>query len=323
MITLKTVRVERFAVDGSFNISRGPKTEVDVVYCEVTDGTYIGRGEGTPIYYEGETADLCAVAIETQGRQRQSLTREDLLKTMMEGAARNALDAALWDLEVASTGMPLWRLAGLPEPKSLITAFTISLNDPDTMRAAAIAAAAKGYPLLKLKLNGHDDLLRVAAVRSGAPDARLIIDANEAWADVDLLAMTSALKDMGVELIEQPVGAGLEGDLDGVISSLPLCADESCHVAEDIPLVAGRFQAVNIKLDKAGGLTEALRLSEAAKARGMKTMVGCMLSTSLGIHPAFHLAQTADWVDLDGPALLKDDRQGGFRFEGGRISLPS
>jgi L-alanine-DL-glutamate epimerase-like enolase superfamily enzyme len=322
MITLKTVRVERFAVAGSFNISRGPKTKVDVVYCEVTDGTHVGRGEGTPIYYEGETAELCVEAIETRARQNRPLARDDLLKTMMEGAARNALDAALWDLEVRATDTPLWKLAGLPEPKPLITAYTISLNDPDTMQNHARTAAAKGYPLLKLKLNGEDDLMRVAAVRVGAPDARLIIDANEAWTDVNLEEMTAALKTLGVELIEQPVAAGLEDDLAGVTASLPFCADESCHVAEDIERVAATFQAVNIKLDKAGGLTEALRLSEAAKARGLKTMVGCMLSSSLGILPAFHLAQTADWVDLDGPALLADDREGGFRFEGGRIILP-
>lgn len=322
MINLKTVRVERFAVDGSFIISRGAKTDVDVVYCEVTDGTHIGRGEGTPIYYEGETAELCAEAIETRVRQNRPLLREDLLQTMMEGAARNALDAALWDLEVHATGTPLWKLAGLPEPRPLVTAYTISLNDPDTMKTDAAKAAARGYPLLKLKLNGEDDLLRVAAVRIGAPDARLIIDANEAWADIDLQEMTAALKSLGVELIEQPVGAGLEDSLESAATSLPFCADESCHVAEDIDRIAGSFHAVNIKLDKAGGLTEALRLSEAAKARGLKTMVGCMLSTSLGIHPAFHLAQTADWVDLDGPALLAHDREGGFSFSRGTISLP-
>ncbi|WP_017671463.1 dipeptide epimerase [Blastomonas sp. AAP53] len=321
MITLKTVRVERFAVDGSFIISRGAKTDVDVVYCEVTDGTHVGRGEGTPIYYEGETAELCAEAIDLRAKQNRPLTRDDLLKTMMEGAARNALDAALWDLEVQATGKPLWQLAKLPQPKPLITAYTISLGDPETMKADARKAAIKGYPLLKLKLNGEDDLLRVSAVRIGAPEARLIVDANEAWEDVDLAEITSALKKLGVELIEQPVGAGFEDDLQGVRSALPFCADESCHVAEDIERVAGSFQAVNIKLDKAGGLTEALRLSEAAKAHGLKTMVGCMLSTSLGIHPAFHLAQTADWVDLDGPALLQRDRDGGFRFDSGRISL--
>lgn len=323
MITLKTAHVEQFAVDGSFVISRGPKTSVDVVYCEVTDGTHIGRGEGTPIYYEGETADLCVAAIEQRATQPDPLTRESLLQTMTEGAARNALDCALWDLEVHATGTPLWTLAGLPQPVPLVTAYTISLNDPAAMQAAAARAAASGYPLLKLKLNGEDDLARVTAVRLGAPKARLIIDANEAWGNVNIAELTHALKQLGVELVEQPVEAGHEDVLDGIASSLPLCADESCHVAEDIDRVAGLFQAVNIKLDKAGGLTEALRLSNAAKAKGLKTMVGCMLSTSLGIHPAFHLAQTADWVDLDGPALLKQDRANGFRFRQGQVSLPS
>ncbi|WP_373488043.1 dipeptide epimerase [Blastomonas sp.] len=322
MISLKTVRVERFAVNGSFIISRGAKTDVDVVYCEVTDGTHVGCGEGTPIYYEGETAELCAEAIDMRCKQNRAISREDLLKSMMEGAARNALDAALWDLEVKATGKPLWQLASLPEPKPLVTAYTISLNEPEVMKADAKKAASKGFPLLKLKLNGEDDLLRVAAVRIGAPDARLIVDANEAWAEVDLEEMAGALKKLGVELIEQPVEAGFEEDLDGVSSPLPFCADESCHVAEDIERIAGTFQAVNIKLDKAGGLTEALRLNAAAKARGLKTVVGCMLSTSLGIHPAFHLAQTADWVDLDGPALLKKDRAGGFVYKDGMISLP-
>lgn len=322
MITLKTVRVERFAVNGSFIISRGAKTHVDVVYCEVTDGTYVGRGEGTPIYYEGETAELCAEAIEARARQQGPLERHDLLNSMPRGAARNALDASLWDLEVQATGRPLWALAKLPEPAALVTAFTISLNDPQIMQANAAKAAANGYPLLKLKLNGDDDIARVNAVREGAPGARLIIDANEAWKDADLEKMTRALQKLGVELVEQPVMAGAEADLAGVVSHLPFCADESCHTAADLDGVAGLFQAINIKLDKAGGLTEAIRLNDAAKARGLKTMVGCMLSTSLGISPAFHLAQTADWVDLDGPALLYNDRAGGFCFEGGKISLP-
>lgn len=322
MTTLKTVRVERFAVDGSFIISRGAKTHVDVVYCEVTDGHHVGCGEGTPIYYEGETAEQCAEEIEARASLNRPLTRDDLLTTMTEGAARNALDSALWDLEVQATGKPLWQLAALPEPRPLITAFTISLNTPDIMQNEAAKAAANGYPLLKLKLNGQDDLLRVAAVRQGAPGARLIVDANEAWDDVDLLDMAARLHLLGVELIEQPVRAGLEDLLTGVTAALPFCADESCHVAEDIGHAAGAFQAVNIKLDKAGGLTEALRLSQAARAQGLKVMLGCMLSTSLGIRPAFHLAQTADWVDLDGPALLKSDREPGFRFDKGMIHLP-
>jgi len=319
MIRLQTVRVERFAVDGQFVISRGAKTHVDTVYCEITDGTHVGRGESTPIYFEGETAELCADTIAMRCKQNRPLSREDLLESMMEGAARNALDAALWDLEAHATGKPVWRLAGLPEPKPLVTAFTISLGEPSAMQADAAAAAAKGFALLKLKLDGEDDRDRVAAVRRGAPTARLIVDANEAWGEVDIGAMASDLAGLGVELIEQPVESGFEDDLDGVDASVPLCADESCHTAEDVARVKDNFQAVNIKLDKAGGLTEALRLNRQAREAGLKVMVGCMLSSSLGIAPAFALAQTADWVDLDGPALLAKDRPDGFRFERGMI----
>lgn len=319
MIKLKQATVERYAVDGEFIISRGAKTDVDVVYCEVTDGTHVGRGEGTPIYYEGETAELCVEAIEMRAKQNRAITREDLLDSMMEGAARNALDAALWDLEAKASGKPLWQLAGLPQPKPLVTAFTISLKDPAEMEADARAAVAKGYPLLKIKLNGEDDLARVQAVRNGAPKARLIVDANEAWDELDIMDIAMALHGLGVELIEQPVSAGFEDELMGVESPIPLCADESCHTAEDIERVEGVFQAINIKLDKAGGLTEALRLAERARTRELGITVGCMLSTSLGIAPAFALAQIANWVDLDGPALLKKDRPGGFRFEQGMI----
>ncbi|MEZ5709409.1 MAG: N-acetyl-D-Glu racemase DgcA [Blastomonas sp.] len=319
MITLKTVKVERFVVDGSFNIARGAKTDVDVVYCEVTDGTHVGRGEGTPIYYEGETADLCVEAIDMRCKQNRALSRGDLLDTMMEGAARNALDAALWDLEVQASGKPLWKLAGLPEPQPLVTAYTISLNDPGQMEADAAKAMERGYPLLKVKLSGEDDIARIAAVRKGSPKARIIADANESWDEIDILDMANALHPLGVELIEQPVSAGFEDELMGIESPIPLCADESCHTSEDIERVEGVFQAINIKLDKTGGLTEALRLAERARTRQLGIMVGCMLSTSLGIAPAFALAQKANWVDLDGPALLKKDRPGGFRFDKGMI----
>ena len=319
MIKLKTAQVERFKVDGEFIISRGAKTDVDVVYCEVTDGTHVGRGEGTPIYYEGETAELCVEAIEMRTKQNRPITREDLLDSMMEGAARNALDAALWDLEVQASGKPLWRLARLPEPKALVTAYTISLKDPAEMQADAVAATEAGYPLLKVKLNGVNDLARVQAVRAGAPQARLIVDANESWDEIDILDMANALFPLGVELIEQPVSAGFEDELMGVETPIPLCADESCHTSEDIERVEGVFQAINIKLDKTGGLTEALRLAQKAREADIGIVVGCMLSSSLGITPAFALAQIANWVDLDGPALLKRDRNGGFKFSDGMI----
>ncbi len=319
MITLQSATVERFAVNGEFVIARGAKTDVDVVVCEVTDGTHVGRGEGTPIYYEGETAELCVEAIEMRCKQNRALSREDLLDSMMEGAARNALDCALWDLESKQTGKPIWELADLPEPKALVTAYTISLGEPEVMEADARKAAAT-YTLLKVKLNGENDRARVAAVRAGAPDARIIVDANEAWDEIDIVSEAMAMHELGVELIEQPVSAGFEDELMGVKAAVLLCADESCHTSEDIERVTGCFQVVNVKLDKAGGLTEALRLVAKAKEAELGVMVGCMLSTSLGIAPAFALAQVANWADLDGPALLKKDRDGGFKFEGGMIS---
>lgn len=318
-ISLKDVRVERWAVDGHFTIARGDKTHVDVVVCEVTDGTHVGIGEGTPIYYEGETAELCADAITMRMNQDQPVSREDLLETMMEGAARNALDCALWDLESKQTGQPVWQLAGLPEPKPLLTAITISLAAPDVMQAAAAKAVAAGYQLLKMKLAGEGDLDRVRAVRGGAPNARLIVDANESWDEIDIAEAAGALADLGVEMIEQPVSAGSEELLLGLSAPVPFCADESAQTYEDLDRLDGAFQAVNVKLDKAGGLTSALLLAEKARMRGLDIMVGCMLSTSLGIAPAFALAQKARWVDLDGPALLKKDRDGGFTFKDGMI----
>ncbi len=318
MISLLSTKVERWPVDGAFVISRGAKTDVDVVIAEVSDGTHKGRGEGTAIYYEGETAALCAEAISMRAKQKRALMRDDLLVSMMEGAGRNALDCALWDLEAKASGKPVWQLAGLPEPKALITAFTVSLGEPGVMEAAARAAAAQGYGLLKCKLTGEGDRERMKAVRMGAPKARLIVDANESWDEIDIEEEAHALAALGVELIEQPVPAGEEELLEGVKSPIPFCADESCHTHEDLDRLSG-FSAINIKLDKAGGLTEALKLAAGAKMRGLDIMVGCMLSTSLAIAPAFLLAQTAKWVDLDGALLLAKDRAGGLKQKGGLL----
>lgn len=323
MIKVTKAGVERFSTKQDFIIARGAKNDVDVVVCEVTDGTHIGRGEGTPIYYEGETAELCVDAINMRAKQNRPITREDLLDSMMEGAARNALDAALWDLEVKATGKPLWQLAGLPAPQALQTAFTISLNDPAIMESEAKKAAANGYGLLKLKLDENQIIERVAAVRKGAPNARLIVDANESWDELDILDIAHALHGHDVELIEQPVSAGFEDELMALNSPILLCADESCHTSEDIERVDGCFQAVNIKLDKTGGLTEALRLAKKAQENDLAIMVGCMLSSSLGVAPAFALAGLANWVDLDGSALLKKDREGGFTFDNGQIIPPA
>ncbi len=307
--------VERWPVAGAFIISRGAKTSVDVVVCTVSDGEHVGRGEGTPIYYEGETAEACAAVINAyQG----PLDREALLEAMPRGAARNALDCALWDLEAKQAGAPVWQLAGVQPPTPLPTAFTISLNDPARMEKDARAAVGRGFALLKCKLTGQGDQERIAAVRTGAPGARLIVDANESWHDLDIAAEAAALAALGVEMVEQPVFHGREDRLANVKAPLPLCADESCHTRADLDRLTD-FDAVNIKLDKAGGLTEALALARTARERGFRIMVGCMLSTSLGIAPAALVAQGADWIDLDGALLLAKDREGGLSLQDGLL----
>ncbi|HMN55308.1 MAG TPA: dipeptide epimerase [Sphingopyxis sp.] len=326
-IQLKSVRVERWPVAGAFVISRGAKTHVDVVVAEVADGDAIGRGEGTPVYYLGEDAAGCRDRILQAASHVAGLeaaeARGAIQEIMAPGAARNALDCALWDLEAKQRGLRLWQLAGCDgAPTARVTAFTISLGTPGAMAEAAATAEADGYRLLKIKLTGEDDRLRVAGVRKGAPNARLIVDANESWGQVDLLGEAEALADMGVEMIEQPVPVGSDALLDGVYAPIPFVADESCHTAADVARIGPFYDGVNIKLDKAGGLTEAMRLADAADAAGLSIMVGCMLCTSLAIAPAFVLAQRARWVDLDGPALLARDREGGFEFREGRVAPP-
>jgi L-alanine-DL-glutamate epimerase-like enolase superfamily enzyme len=315
MTRILSATVERWPVAGAFIISRGAKTFVDVVVCTVGDGDHFGRGEGTAIYYEGETAEGCAAAI---GAYAGPLDRQALLEAMPRGAARNALDCALWDLEAKRAGQPVWRLAGLAAPAPLPTAFTISLNDPARMEADARAATARGFGMLKCKLTGAGDRDRIAAVRAGAPQARLIVDANESWHDLDIAAEAAALAALGVEMVEQPIRHGEEQRLAGVAARLPLCADESCHTRADLDRL-GDFDAINIKLDKAGGLTEALALAREGRARGFRIMVGCMLGTSLGIAPAALVAKGADWIDLDGALLLAEDRPGALPLRDGLL----
>lgn len=317
-------RVERFAVRGSFIIARGAKTHVDVVVATVGDGTYIGRGEATAIYYRSETAETVVAAVLAQGDAvAAGASRADLLTLMPAGAARNALDAALWDLEAKASGQRVWQRLALPEPRPMLTALTISLGEPGVMAAAA--ALARGRELLKIKLGGEGgpaaDIERVAAVHRAAPDARLIVDANEAWGGTDIARTAAALAALGVELIEQPVPAGQDALLGGVRSAVPIAADESCHDRASLDEIVGRYSHINIKLDKAGGLTEALALVHAARQRGLGVMTGCMLSTSLGIAPAFYVAMQGQYADLDGPLLI-EDRTGGLRFEGSDVWPP-
>ncbi len=312
-----SARIERFAVRGSFTIARGPKHHVDVVVAEIRDGDHRGRGEGTAIYYHGDSAEAALERVLAQSDAiAAGATRADLLETMPAGAARNALDAALWDLEAKASGVAVWRRLALPVPQPLLTAFTISLGDPADMAAAA--GAARGRELLKIKLGGSDgwrgDVERATAVHRAAPDARLIVDANEAWAATDIERTAAALAGLGVELIEQPVPAGQDALLDGVRSAVPLAADESCQTRASLDAIIGRYRFINIKLDKAGGLTEALALVHAAKLRGLGIMTGCMLSTSLGIAPAVLVAMQGTYADLDGPLLI-EDRAEALRFE--------
>lgn len=319
MITLKSATVERWVLKQPFIMARGAKSDVDVVVCEVTDGTYIGRGEGTPLYYEGETAELCVDAIEMRAKQNKPISREDLLNTMMEGAARNAFDAALWDLEAKASGKPLWQVAGVQKPEPMLTAYPVSLGSPEAMRDAAAKAAAAGYSLLKVMLDAEDIMARITAVREGAPAARLIVDANESWEELDILSMAMGLQQLGVELIEQPVSAGFEDELMALETPVPFSADESCHTSEDIDRVEDCFGAITINLDKTGGLTEALVLAQQAQARDISIVASSMLCTSLGIAPAMVLAQKANWVDLAAPALLKKDRADAVSYHDGMI----
>lgn len=320
-----TAVVEHWSVDGQFIIARGAKQFVDLLVVAISDGSHIGYGEGTAIYYHGETAEKCLSQVErvtdTLANHPVSIARQMLQTCLAPGAARNALDCALWDLQAKQSGIPLWELLGLSTaPVPLQTAFTISLNTPATMQADARNAAQYGYGVLKLKLNGEADRDRVAAVRAGAPTVQIIVDANESWGDLDIAAEAEVLKNLGVAMIEQPLPAGRDGALASITSALPIFADESCHVAADVPRLMGLYQGVNIKLDKAGGLTEALALRRAALSANMQVMVGCMLSTSLALQPAFLAAQGCTWVDLDGPALLQKDRPGGFVFANGSLS---
>jgi L-Ala-D/L-Glu epimerase len=316
MISL-SVTIERWPVAGAFIIARGAKTHVDVVVVEAREGETIGRGEGTPIYYKGESAQSCVDQI---AALPAGIDRAAVQHLLPHGAARNAVDCALWDLAARQAGVPLWHLAGLPDPQPLVTAMTVSLGTPEKMEADAAALSQK-TSLLKLKLAGEGDADRVAAVRRGAPLSQIIVDANEAWTGRDVGAEAAVLAGFGVEMIEQPVKAGEDHLLDGVVSPLPFVADESCQDRADLARLQGRYAGINIKLDKAGGLTEGIALAAEARSMGFDVMIGCMLSTSLGIAPAFLLGAGARWVDLDGALLLAEDRAQRCAMRDGMMTL--
>lgn len=314
-------RIERWKTRRPFVIARGAKDHVDVVVAEVHAGPLRGRGEGTPIYYRGDSAEAALAAIEAQADAvAAGVGRAELLDLMPAGAARNALDSALWDLEAKQTGIPVWQRIGLPRPRPMLTAFTISLGEPAAM--AAQARHASGHILLKLKLGGEGDIDRVAAVRHAVPHARLVADANEAWAGMDVERMCRELAAFRLELIEQPLPAGADEELRRIDPAIPLAADESCHDRATLEDVVGKYRFINLKLDKCGGLTEALALIHAARQRGLGLMTGCMLSTSLGVAPAFLAAMHGTYADLDGPLLLAQDREHGLRFADGEAGPP-
>lgn len=318
-----TVEAQSWPIAGAFTISRGSKTEARVVVASVTENGLTGRGECVPYARYGESEKDVVAAIKAQQQAlSDGMTREQLQRAMPRGAARNALDCALWDLEAKLAGRQVWELAGLMVPRALTTAYTLSLGTPDEMREAARAAAHR--PLLKLKLGdgSNEDIARVEGVRAGAPNAALIVDANEGWKAEDVLPMAHELARLGVSLIEQPVPAQDDEVLRGIESPVPLCADESAHGLEGMKRLVGLYDFVNVKLDKTGGLTEALSVMRCAKRRNLRVMVGCMVATSLAMAPAMLIAQMADYVDLDGPLLLARDREPSLRYEGSLVYPP-
>jgi L-Ala-D/L-Glu epimerase len=308
------VRIEHWPIAGSFTISRGAKTQAAVVVAELSDGHRRGRGECVPYARYGETVDGVAETIAAlTGEVTRGLDRGALQGAMKPGAARNALDCAFWDLAAKRAGKPVHELAGLPAPKPLVTAYTISLAEPNIM--AEQAAKAAGRALLKVKLGSADDRARIMAVRRAAPHAELIVDANEGWAPANLADNLAACAQAGVTLVEQPLPADADDVLSRIARPLPVCADESVHARASLSGLVGKYDAVNIKLDKAGGLTEALAMVKDAERLGFALMAGCMVATSLAIAPAILIGQRARVVDLDGALLLARDRPDGLRYE--------
>lgn len=310
------MKAESWPIAGSFTIARGSKTTADVIVVELTHGQTVGWGEGVPYKRYGETVWQCREALENV----KTLIAAGETPDSLPMAARNALDSARWDLRAKLEGQPVWKLAGLAKPKPVITAYTISLDTPEAM--GAHAKRVNNLPLLKIKLGKPGDEDRLAAIRTSVPKARLIIDANEGWSADVLPTMLAACKLHRVELVEQPLPAEADGFLSSFKRDVFICADESAHSAKGLENLRGKYDAVNIKLDKTGGLTPALDMAKSAKALGFKTMVGCMVGTSLSMAPAFLVAQMADYVDLDGPLLLAADREPGIAYKDGLMQPP-
>ncbi|MFC5068248.1 N-acetyl-D-Glu racemase DgcA [Flaviflagellibacter deserti] len=316
------VRIEHWPIAGRFTIARGAKTEAVVVVAEIDDGKVSGFGECVPYARYGETVEDVAKAVEKMAaRVSDGIETSDLQSVLPPGAARNALDCALWDLASKRSGRRIWDIAGIKAPTAAVTAYTLSVNEPDAMRAAAEAASAR--PLLKVKLGKAGDEERIRAVRAGAPDSELIVDANEGWSPENLNENIRACADVGVTLIEQPLPASADEALIGIDRPVTICADESVHTRDGLKDLRNRYNAVNIKLDKTGGLTEALEMARAAQDLGFEIMVGCMVGTSLAMAPALMLTPFARYVDLDGPLLLARDRPQGLVYDGSLVHPPA
>ena len=315
------VREDVFPVDGVFTISRGSRTEIHAVTVTLSDGDVTGWAECIPYARYDETVEGVIETIRSVASDlANGMDRLALQDRLPAGAARNGLDCAFWDLEAKRFGVPVWKLAGLAEPRPIDTAYTLSLASPDGMREQAAKNAER--PLIKVKLGTDGDLARIRAVREGAPRTTIIVDANEGWSAAQYAEMAPVLAELGVALVEQPLPAGADDALLGVDRPVPVCADESCHTSTSLTELLGKYDFINIKLDKTGGLTEALALREAAQAAGLGIMVGCMLGTSLAMAPAILVAQGARIVDLDGPLLLAADRDAPITYHGSRMSPP-
>lgn len=314
-----TISVSRdvFRLAEAFTISRGSRTEAQVLTVRVTRGQVIGWGECVPYARYDETLDSVTAEIEALP---SGISRAALQEALPAGAARNAVDCALWDLEAKAAGRRVWELAGLAKPGPEITAYTLSLDTPEKMEASARKHAAR--PLLKIKLGTPDDMPRLEAVRRGAPEARIIVDANEGWSAEVYADLAPHLVRLGVTLVEQPLPACEDEALIGMERPVPVCADESCHDRASLPALKGKYDVVNIKLDKTGGLTEALALRDAALAEGYDVMVGCMVGSSLAMAPAVLLTQGALVTDLDGPLLLAEDRETPLQFDDRGVHPP-
>ena len=321
MKRILSVTEERFALAAAFTISRGSKTEAAVLTCMISQEGHVGRGECVPYARYGETIESVRAEITHMSSDiANGMSRHQLLAAMKPGAARNAIDCALWDLEAKTSGVRAFTHLDATTPRPVETAYTIPLGEPEAM--AAQARKHSGRPLLKVKVGTSDDTSRIEAVTASAPQSRIILDANEGWNEENLAAHLNIAARCGVALIEQPLPAGQDEALRTVNHSVPVCADESVHIADDLEQLVGLYDAVNIKLDKTGGLTAALALQQRARQLEFSIMVGCMVATSLAMAPAVLLAQDADFVDLDGPLLLARDREIALSYNGSLVSPP-